>query len=419
MSEEQLPASPHCPTTQEDTNVSASAYPLYWVEPRFTQAAKVRVIITAIFFLLAAGSNAAVLGSLLRKRRKSHVQPLILSLALADLLVTVMVMPLDAAWNVTVQWYGGDISCKILNFLKLFAMYAAALVLVVISLDRHAAILHPFSRAHHRNGMLLRAAWAGSVLLALPQLFLFHLSTIPGGNFTQCVTHGSFRAHWEETVYNMFTFTTLYITPLSVMIVCYTRILWEISKQLKVNKAVLAVFCFLWDMEQIMRWSSLSGRSRVMDGYVVLVFPHLQLSFWLSVAGLTRNQNEHISKARMKTLKMTIVIVATFIICWTPYYLLGLWYWFQPAMIQKMPEYVNHSFFLFGLLHTCTDPIIYGLYTPSFREDVQLCLRGIETAITRQKRHKPISASEKNTKDDAANGGVASGGSNGTTVSTV
>ncbi|KFP94686.1 Gonadotropin-releasing hormone II receptor, partial [Haliaeetus albicilla] len=203
------------------------------------------------------------------------------------------------------------------------------------------------------------------------QLFLFHLHTVPGGNFTQCVTHGSFRAHWEETVYNMFTFTTLYITPLSVMIVCYIRIIWEISKQLKINK------------------------------------------------GLIRNQNDHISKARMKTLKMTIVIVATFIICWTPYYLLGLWYWFQPAMIQKMPEYVNHSFFLFGLLHTCTDPVIYGLYTPSFREDMQLCLRGIETAITRHEKHQPVSVSEKNIKDGAVNGGVVSGGSNGTTVNTV
>ncbi|KAM9270625.1 LOW QUALITY PROTEIN: gonadotropin-releasing hormone II receptor-like [Cariama cristata] len=371
MSDEQLPASPRRPAVDGDINISASGCPEHWVEPRFTQAARVRVIVTAIFFFLAAGSNAAVLGSLLRKRRKSHVRPLILSLALADLLVTVVVMPLDVAWNVTVQWYGGDISCKLLNFLKLFAMYAAALVLVVISLDRHAAVLHPFSRARRRNGMLLRAAWTGSVLLASPQLFLFHLHTVPGGNFTQCVTHGSFRAHWEETVYNMFTFTTLYITPLSVMIVCYIRIIWEISKQLKINK------------------------------------------------GLIRNQNDHISKARMKTLKMTIVIVATFIICWTPYYLLGLWYWFQPAMIQKMPEYVNHSFFLFGLLHTCTDPVIYGLYTPSFREDVQLCLRGIETVITRHERHKPILVSEKNIKDGAVNGGVASGGSNGTTVNTV
>ncbi|XP_065544770.1 gonadotropin-releasing hormone II receptor-like [Lathamus discolor] len=370
MSDERLPPSPHLPITEEDANASSPICPERWVEPRFTRAARVRVIITVIFFLLAAGSNAAVLGSLLRKRRKSHVRPLLLSLALADLLVTVAVMPLDAVWNVTVQWYGGDLSCKLLNFLKLFAMYAAALVLVVISLDRHAAVLHPFSRARRRNGLLLRAAWAGSVLLASPQLFLFHLQTAPGGNFTQCVTHGSFRTHWEETVYNMFTFTTLYITPLSVMIVCYTRIVWEVSKQLKINK------------------------------------------------GLIRHQSDHISKARMKTLKMTIVIVATFIICWTPYYLLGLWYWFQPAMIQKMPEYVNHSFFLFGLLHTCTDPVIYGLYTPSFREDVQMCLRGIETAITRHERHKPASASEKNTKDGAANGGVASGCSNGTTVNT-
>ncbi|NXY92635.1 GNRR2 protein, partial [Alcedo cyanopectus] len=233
---QQLPAAPHCPAMEEDANITASSFSEHWVEPRFTPATRVRVAITAILFLLAAGSNAALLGSLLRKRRKSHVRPLILSLALADLLVTVVVMPLDVAWNVTLQWYGGEFSCKLLNFLKLFAMYAAALVLVVISLDRHAAVLRPFSRARRRNGLLLRAAWAGSVLLASPQLFLFHLDTVPGGNFTQCVTHGSFRAHWEETVYNMFTFTTLYITPLSVMIICYIQIIWEISKQLKVNK---------------------------------------------------------------------------------------------------------------------------------------------------------------------------------------
>ncbi|NXX86255.1 GNRR2 protein, partial [Urocolius indicus] len=364
------PAAPQRLVEEQDANSSAPALAEHWLSPRFTVAAGLRVAITAVLFVAAAGSNAAVLGSLLRRGGKCRARPLLLSLALADLLVTLAVMPLDAAWNVTLQWYGGDAACKLLNFLKLFAMYAAALVLVVISLDRHAAVLRPFSRARRRNGRLLCAAWAASLLLASPQLFLFHLRTAPGGNFTQCVTHGSFRARWEETVYNMFTFSTLYITPLSVMVVCYIRILWEISKQLKVNK------------------------------------------------GLMGNQSNHISKARMKTLKMTIVIVATFTICWTPYYLLGLWYWFQPAMIQKIPEYVNHSFFLFGLLHTCTDPVIYGLYTPSFREDVRSCLRGIATAVTRHGRHKPASASDNTVKDGAAKGGVASGGSNGTTGNT-
>lgn len=155
-----------------DLNASAARCPQHWVEPRFTQAARVRVAITAVFFLLAACSNAAVLGSLLRKRRKSHVRPLILSLALADLLVTVAVMPLDAVWNITLQWRAGDLACRLLMYLRLLAMYASAFVTVVISLDRQAAILHPLAiaRARRRNRAMLRAAWLLSAALSLPQV---------------------------------------------------------------------------------------------------------------------------------------------------------------------------------------------------------------------------------------------------------
>ncbi|XP_043933785.1 gonadotropin-releasing hormone II receptor-like isoform X2 [Protopterus annectens] len=325
-----------------------------WAEPTFTTAAQIRVIVTFCFFLLSACCNAAVLCSIMRKRRKSHIRVLILSLTIADLLVTVIVMPLDAVWNITIQWYAGDVSCKILNFLKLFAMYASAFVLVVISLDRHAAILYPFSftSASQRNNLMLCVAWTLSILLAAPQLFIFRLHTIQDASFTQCVTFGSFPHHWQEIVYNMFTFTTLYVTPLSVMIICYARILLEINRQVKDDKA------------------------------------------------LARSKNDHISKARMKTLKMTIVIVASFIICWTPYYLLGLWYWFQPEMIQKMPEYINHSLFLFGLLHTCSDPIIYGLYTPSFREDMMTCFQGMKMEVVgSSERRKERSASMMNIRD--------------------
>ncbi|XP_020667817.3 gonadotropin-releasing hormone II receptor [Pogona vitticeps] len=355
-----------------DENSSFSACPKTWIEPTFTLASKTRVVITSCFFVVAACSNSAVLYSVTRKRRKSHVQLLILSLTVADLLVTIVVMPLDAVWNITIQWYAGDALCKFLNFFKLFAMYSAALVLVVISLDRHTAILHPFSFANssHRNRIMLYVAWILSVLLASPQLFLFHLYTVPGVNFTQCVTHGSFKEHWQETTYNMFTFTTLYITPLSVMVVCYVRILFEITKQLKINK------------------------------------------------GLSRGKDDHISKARMKTLTMTILIVASFIICWTPYYLLGLWYWFQPNMIRKMPEYINHFFFLFGLLHTCTDPIIYGLYTPSFREDMKLCLKRLKSTETHQE-NKLASLSEMNNKGTKDQGQAPSSVSNGGTLHTV
>ncbi|KAL0171087.1 hypothetical protein M9458_031398, partial [Cirrhinus mrigala] len=88
-----------------------------------------------------------------------------------------------------------------------------------------------------------------------------------------------------------------------------------------------------------------------------------------------RSGTDMIPKARMKTLKMTIIIVLSFVVCWTPYYLLGIWYWFQPEMLKVTPEYIHHLLFVFGNLNTCCDPVIYGLYTPSFRADLARCCR--------------------------------------------
>lgn len=146
-----------------------------WEAPSFTWAAKFRVGATVFLFAFAACSNLALLVSVWcgrGQRLASHLRPLMLSLASADLMMTFVVMPLDAVWNVTVQWYGGDALCKLLCFLKLFAMHASAFILVVISLDRQHAILHPLDAlsAHCRNRRMLLLAWSLSLLLASPQV---------------------------------------------------------------------------------------------------------------------------------------------------------------------------------------------------------------------------------------------------------
>uniref|UniRef100_A0A3B4ZZY9 Type II GnRH receptor n=1 Tax=Stegastes partitus TaxID=144197 RepID=A0A3B4ZZY9_9TELE len=307
----------------------ASPSPPLWEAPSFTVAAKCRVAATLVLFVFAAVSNLSVLISVCwgrGYRLAKHLRPLIASLASADLLMTFVVMPLDAIWNITVQWYAGDVMCKLMCFLKLFAMHSAAFILVVVSLDRYRAILHPLDSldAGLRNRRMLLVAWTLSLLLASPQLFIFRAVKADGVDFTQCVTHGSFQHHWQETAYNMFHFVTLYVFPLLVMTFCYTRILTKINGQMHRSKG-----------------------------------QHLR-----------RSGTDVIPKARMKTLKMTIVIVSSFVICWTPYYLLGIWYWFQPAIIQHTPEYVHHILFVFGNLNTCCDPVIYGFYTLSFRADL-------------------------------------------------
>ncbi|XP_058500484.1 gonadotropin releasing hormone receptor 4 [Solea solea] len=309
--------------------------------PTFSTAAKVRVIITFSLCAVSAVCNLAVLWAAGNGgKRKSHVRILIMNLTVADLLVTFIVMPVDAVWNITVQWQAGDVACRLLMFMKLVAMYSCAFMTVVISLDRQSAILNPLgiSEAKRRSKIMLSVAWTMSVILALPQMFLFHNVTITvPENFTQCTTYGSFVQHWQETLYNMFTFVCLFLLPLVIMIFCYTRILIEISSRMARNNLV----------------------SRDV---------HL------------RRSHNNIPKARMRTLKMSIVIVTSFIICWTPYYLLGLWYWLFP---EKMEETVSHSLthmlFIFGLFNACLDPIIYGLFTIHLNQRLRRCCRNSNT----------------------------------------
>lgn len=71
------------------------------------------------------------------------------------------------------------------------------------------------------------------IYIFIPQMFIFHNVTITyPANFTQCTTRGSFVTHWQETAYNMFTFSCLFLLPLVIMIICYTRIFIQISKRM-------------------------------------------------------------------------------------------------------------------------------------------------------------------------------------------
>ncbi|XP_036620694.1 gonadotropin-releasing hormone receptor [Trichosurus vulpecula] len=299
--------------------------------PTLTLSGKIRVMVTFFLFLVSTAFNASFLMKLQRQTQKkeevkklTRMKVLLKHLTLANLLETVIVMPLDGIWNVTVQWYAGEFLCKALSYLKLFSMYAPAFMMVVISLDRFLAITRPLAvKSNTKVGQsLIAVAWFLSIVLAGPQLYIFrmiYVEDISGqtGNFSQCVTHCSFPEWWQEAFYNLLTFSCLFIGPLLIMLVCNAKIIFTLTQVLHQD-------------------------------------PHeLQLN---------RSKN-NIPRARLRTLKMTVAFATLFTICWTPYYVLGIWYWFDPEMLNRVSDPVNHFFFLFGLLNPCFDPLIYGYFS--------------------------------------------------------
>uniref|UniRef100_A0A8C1KAT0 G-protein coupled receptors family 1 profile domain-containing protein n=1 Tax=Cyprinus carpio TaxID=7962 RepID=A0A8C1KAT0_CYPCA len=74
----------------------------------------------------------------------------------------------------------------------------------------------------------------------------------------------------------------------------------------------------------------------------------------------------NIPKACMHTLKMTVVIVLSFMVCWTPYIRDPQIWPTRSTFLQNLEtvsQSLSHILFIFGLLNACLDPIIYGLFT--------------------------------------------------------
>nr|CAP19988.1 G protein coupled receptor [Crassostrea gigas] len=240
----------------------------------FTDENMVTIVAYTCMFIVAACGNLTVFITLFRNRNiKSRVNQFIFHLSIADLVVTFIMLPLEIIWNITVAWKAGDPACRILMFFRILGLYLSSFILVTISLDRYFAIVHPLSLndADKRGRIMLILAWCFSIVASIPQSVIFHVETHPKyRTFRQCVTFNFFPSHNHELAYNLFNLITLYALPLLIITTSYSLILWEISKKTKQCKE---------------ETKCLSTRSR-----------------------LRRSSVGNMERARIRTLKMTLVI---------------------------------------------------------------------------------------------------------------
>lgn len=84
--------------------------------------------------------------------------------------------------------------------------------------------------------------------------------------------------------------------------------------------------------------------------------------FFVPEDQLRRSTLGTLERAKSRTLKMTLVIVSTFFLCWTPYNVMCLWYWLDPQSAQNVDQRVQKGLFLFACTNSCVNPLIYGLF---------------------------------------------------------
>lgn len=145
----------------------------------------------------------------------------------------------------------------------------------------------------------------------------------------QCVSYNSL-TEWQEVFYSTFGIAALYLIPLVIIICCYARILWEIYRRSKestegeivnVNKVgILLVFNYSADMQSsrnlIRRTESDSGTGGSVTSSNGRPRGARNNSYVSNGRGknnnkfhLRRSDLAQIEKARIRTLRMTIIIV--------------------------------------------------------------------------------------------------------------
>ena len=130
----------------------------------------------AVLTLATVLSNAFVITTIYMTR-KLHTPAnfLIGSLAVTDLLVSILVMPISILYTVSRTWTLGQIMCDIWLSSDITFCTASILHLCVIALDRYWAITDALEytkrRTTRRASLMIAVVWVISISISIPPLF--------------------------------------------------------------------------------------------------------------------------------------------------------------------------------------------------------------------------------------------------------
>nr|CAB3250154.1 GnRHR4 gonadotropin-releasing hormone receptor [Phallusia mammillata] len=323
----------------------------------------IRVVGTFMIFLLSCAGNFTVLACVTvwrRSNQMSHTQLIIFHLCLANLCFTFLILPMDAVWNYTMEWYGGDAMCRITNMFKQFGMYISSAVIVVMGVDKALGLLSPCSpnQQTKRIKVLLLVAWTFSTANAIPAGIIFSVKD----------SHRIFNCDCEEfyivqcvdmhvvgrlglTVFFYYTMAISFFIPMLAIIVCYVIIMAAIAKMAK--------------------------RAKVTEKQSAGFRPKTNRK------SLAR---QSLDRARKMWQVVTALITLSFLICWGPYYFVGVLFRLNQIAIDPRAT----MFMLMSqYLHPCFQPIIMVALMPDVRENLRcsglLHSNDVRTALTSKK----------------------------------
>ncbi|XP_073683228.1 5-hydroxytryptamine receptor 1D [Garra rufa] len=334
----------------------------------------------AIVTLATSLSNAFVIATIfLTRKLHTPANFLIGSLAVTDLLVSILVMPISIVYTVSKTWTLGQIVCDIWLSSDITFCTASILHLCVIALDRYWAITDALEyskrRTMRRAALMIGVVWVISVSISLPPLFWRQAKAHE--ELTECMVNT------DQISYTLYSTFGAFYVPTVLLMILYGRIYVAARSRIFKTPVTSGKRFTAAQLIQNSAGSSLcslnsnsnqegqlhpagggggGGGGGVGGGGSPLFTNSVKVKLADSVL-----ERKRLCAAREKKATKTLgIILGAFIVCWLPFFVFTLVMgvckdcWFHPVLFDV--------FTWLGYLNSLINPVIYTAFNDDFKQ---------------------------------------------------
>ncbi|XP_029615656.1 cholecystokinin receptor type A [Salmo trutta] len=355
----------------------------------------VRIFLYSLIFLVSVLGNSLIIAVLVRNRRMRTVTNLfLLSLAASDLMLCLFCMPFTLIPNLMRDFVFGSGICKVAMYFMGISVSVSTFNLVAISLERYSAICNPLTtrtwQTKSHAAKVISATWVVSFLFMLP--YPISSTLVP---FTRVnnSTGNMCRLVWPSDVIQQSWYVSLllllFLVPGIMMMTAYGLISLELYRGIKFEMA---------NRKSSRERQCSTGSIKPGDNDGCYLQPakkkkgelsHLQNPPSTPAPNMTINSRENMGSnksrlsrvcsnsstcnlmAKKRVIRMLLVIVCLFFLCWTPVFAVNAWRAFDRRSADKLLSGAPISFIhLLSYTSACVNPIIYCFMNKRFRQGI-------------------------------------------------
>uniref|UniRef100_A0A3P9H4X3 G-protein coupled receptors family 1 profile domain-containing protein n=1 Tax=Oryzias latipes TaxID=8090 RepID=A0A3P9H4X3_ORYLA len=332
------------------------------------------MLLTLLIFVIVFGNVLVCMAVSREKALQTTTNYLIVSLAVADLLVATLVMPWVVYLEVVGEWRFSKIHCDIFVTLDVMMCTASILNLCAISIDRYTAVAMPMLyntrySSRRRVTVMISVVWVMSFAISCP--LLFGLNNTATRDESLCVI-----ANPAFVVYS--SIVSFYV-PFIITLLVYVQIYVVLRKRRKrVNtkpkhgtsapdKCTHPEDVRLCTMIVKSNGSFPVNKKKVVPPIVAKAFQTQALPNGKTQTSVKTMSKRKISQQKeKKATQMLAIVLGVFIICWLPFFITHILN--THCTKCKVPAEMYNAFTWLGYVNSAVNPIIYTTFNVEFRK---------------------------------------------------